>query len=850
MSEKTSSSSSGVDKLIQAQEREKLSQRCTSQKFQDSLIFFKGVEANSTIDSQYNQIATAQSSRIRRHQTGATSSSGTTIGRESIPNTRETKENTPSAINSPHENPGATRVGDKRRTPSESTNNSRPGSNNASTNNIHASVPTEKDAVQRTNSTKELHNVYEELSRLKSIVERLTTENKELLSENSYLRKENRDLKAQKSHFGTKNSPAKENKIPIIELPSPRSPRHEKSIDEAPKRDEASSHTEITSADSDDKDTTTTQESQGQTDKNLASGAKNADSSISLSSMSEIERANVTSSTTGTKGEDGSDFNPEKLAPSQKLAVSPSERHQKKERAPSSRQKHSATKSDHGHASSKQTTKLYVEKPSKNSRRSLQLEDSSIVNSMGDEDKKQVKASDGSGDLGSVRRKKERPKSQDMSELKFSSGIQLERGPCSTQDCSCSIYVHSDTETCLRCTHALTLHSLPDPDKIAKSSSRKSTEKKDENNKKILPAESKKVIIQEPIGIDANNKPKSVQILDSPKEIIKSDGGDKEESTDFHGIGDDLAAKWVIPYSELVFVEKLGKGISSVVYTGKWNGKDVAIKVLRLEAKFINDCKGELMIMSQIVSPYVVHFYGATLDTKLAVVMEICANGSLFHCLQNTAIPIFWKRVLEWSIQIVHGMNILHEWNPVILHRDMKSLNLLVDVDWNLKLCDFGLSRFNTEASQAQTLAKLRGTYTYTAPEMYFKNKYTTKSDVFSMGVIFWELVARLMSGKYIRPYSEYKDINMDYQIIYRVATKGLRPTMPVGCPESYAALIMRCLDNSPEIRPSCKDLIEIINGLKKEFKKKKQKWKKTEFVEKKRNEKMRRVKIFERRAS
>lgn len=68
----------------------------------------------------------------------------------------------------------------------------------------------------------------------------------------------------------------------------------------------------------------------------------------------------------------------------------------------------------------------------------------------------------------------------------------------------------------------------------------------------------------------------------------------------------------------------------------------------------------------------------------------------------------------------------------------MLCINLIVDAEWNLKLCDFGLSRFNTEASQAQTLAKLRGTYTYTAPEMYFKNKYTTKSDVFRYVEIFY----------------------------------------------------------------------------------------------------------------
>ena len=131
-----------------------MSQRCVSQKFHESLIFFKGVEAHNTIDAQY-QITSAQS-RVRRNP--AASSSGN-IGRDSIPNTRETMHSKEARENSG----GSTKVQSSRKTSGSFTNNPRPGSNNSSSNiTLHANhPPRENPQVQRTNSTKELHDVYE-----------------------------------------------------------------------------------------------------------------------------------------------------------------------------------------------------------------------------------------------------------------------------------------------------------------------------------------------------------------------------------------------------------------------------------------------------------------------------------------------------------------------------------------------------------------------------------------------------------------------------------------------------------------------------------------------------------------
>jgi serine/threonine protein kinase len=96
--------------------------------------------------------------------------------------------------------------------------------------------------------------------------------------------------------------------------------------------------------------------------------------------------------------------------------------------------------------------------------------------------------------------------------------------------------------------------------------------------------------------------------------------------------------------------------------------------------------------------------------------------------------------------------------------------NLLIDKDWNIKLCDFGLSRFVTgNEKDGGTLAKFRGTYCYMATEIYFKDQYSVRSDIYSLGIVLWEMLHKCMTGKYEKPYSEYKFIRYDIQIPVQV---------------------------------------------------------------------------------
>jgi serine/threonine protein kinase len=141
-----------------------------------------------------------------------------------------------------------------------------------------------------------------------------------------------------------------------------------------------------------------------------------------------------------------------------------------------------------------------------------------------------------------------------------------------------------------------------------------------------------------------------------------------------------------------------------------------------------------------------------------------------------------------------------------------------------VKIADFGLARLNTNTMKKATLGKLRGTYSYCAPEIYFNSPFTCKSDVFSIGIILWEMVVRVIKGRYERPYSEFEELLFDFQIIVQTA-RGKRCTIPPSCPPSLKELIAQCWHEEPEQRPSSGDLIARLQQMQKEYRQNKSEW-------------------------
>jgi len=228
---------------------------------------------------------------------------------------------------------------------------------------------------------------------------------------------------------------------------------------------------------------------------------------------------------------------------------------------------------------------------------------------------------------------------------------------------------------------------------------------------------------------------------------------------------------WEVDPNELEFHKKIGEGTFCIVYLGSYRGQSVAIKVLKtMNRKQIRSFKSELDIISNFRSPNVVYFYGACVDPIPILVLGYCERGSLYDVMNNED-ELSWEKIFDMAYQVSCGLNSLHSWRPQIVHRDLKSKNILVENNWHIRLCDFGESRFAI-TDNVKTLTKMCGTYAYVSPEVYFGKPFSPKSDIYALGVILWEMAYRVCRGKYQRPFAEYKQILYDFQIIIAAAKK------------------------------------------------------------------------------
>ncbi|XP_021907744.1 probable serine/threonine-protein kinase SIS8 [Carica papaya] len=156
-------------------------------------------------------------------------------------------------------------------------------------------------------------------------------------------------------------------------------------------------------------------------------------------------------------------------------------------------------------------------------------------------------------------------------------------------------------------------------------------------------------------------------------------------------------AEWEIPWDDLQLGERIGIGSYGEVYRAEWNGTEVAVKKF-LDQDFSGDAlvqfKSEVEIMLRLRHPNVVLFMGAvTRPPHFSILTEFLPRGSLYKLLHRPNPQLDEKRRMRMALDVAKGMNCLHTSHPPIVHRDLKSPNLLVDKNWVVKVCDFGLSR-------------------------------------------------------------------------------------------------------------------------------------------------------------
>lgn len=182
--------------------------------------------------------------------------------------------------------------------------------------------------------------------------------------------------------------------------------------------------------------------------------------------------------------------------------------------------------------------------------------------------------------------------------------------------------------------------------------------------------------------------------------------------------------------------------------------------------------------------------------------MEFAECGSLYGALhRNTRLHYGIEHVMCWAKQCARGVAYLHSMRPKpLIHRDLKSPNLLLVAGGaHLKICDFG-----TVTDKATLMTNNKGSAAWMAPEVFEGSTYTERCDVYSWGIILWEMLARQQP---------FQNIELLYSIMWSVHT-GHRPPLLEGCPAPVERLITACWDQSPARRPSMEEVVEVVEEL------------------------------------
>nr|CCA16589.1 protein kinase putative [Albugo laibachii Nc14] len=258
-----------------------------------------------------------------------------------------------------------------------------------------------------------------------------------------------------------------------------------------------------------------------------------------------------------------------------------------------------------------------------------------------------------------------------------------------------------------------------------------------------------------------------------------------------------------IRYEELQVGRKIGEGAFGKVFRGKWSGRAVAIKVLvcqDLRSDIMAEFQSEVEIMSILRHPNICRLLGACMEPpNRAIVVELCQGGSLWNVLRLKRHSLTPKMRTKFLLDTAKGMSYLHHFKQPILHRDLKSPNLLVDSDYTIKISDFGLARVK---AHVQTMTGNCGTVQWMAPEVLGNLKYTEKADVFSFGIVVWEV----MTGEC--PYEGLSQV----QAALGVLSRNLRPGIPKNCPPFFQRLMRSCWDRQADLRPSFSQIIVALS--------------------------------------
>ncbi|EEC82218.1 hypothetical protein OsI_26364 [Oryza sativa Indica Group] len=271
--------------------------------------------------------------------------------------------------------------------------------------------------------------------------------------------------------------------------------------------------------------------------------------------------------------------------------------------------------------------------------------------------------------------------------------------------------------------------------------------------------------------------------------------------------------------------KKIGEGGFGEVYMGILSGQEVAVKrMTKGSNQGLEELKNELVLVAKLHHRNLVRLVGFCLEEgERLLVYEYMPNKSLDTFLFDAK----QRRQLDWATRfkiiegIARGLQYLHQDSQKkIVHRDMKASNILLDADMNPKIGDFGLARLFGQDQTRDITSRIAGTFGYMSPEYVMRGQYSTKSDVFSFGILVIEIVTGRRRNS--RPYFCEQNDEDILSIVWRLWEEGTTTEMidySLGRNYPEAEVLkcvnigLLCVQQNPVDRPTMTDVLVLLNS-------------------------------------
>ncbi|KAG8386203.1 hypothetical protein BUALT_Bualt03G0124600 [Buddleja alternifolia] len=276
------------------------------------------------------------------------------------------------------------------------------------------------------------------------------------------------------------------------------------------------------------------------------------------------------------------------------------------------------------------------------------------------------------------------------------------------------------------------------------------------------------------------------------------------------------------PYKDLQkatcnFTTLIGKGAFGPVYKAQMStGETVAVKVLATDSKQgEKEFQTEVMLLGRLHHRNLVNLVGYCAEKNQHMLIYVyMSRGSLAsHLYCEKLEPLNWELRVQIALDVARGLEYLHDGAvPPVIHRDIKSSNILLDQSMRARVADFGLSREEMDSKHA---SNIRGTFGYLDPEYISSRSFTKKSDVYSYGVLLFELIAGRNPLQGLMEHVELAAMNTEGKVGWEeIGDPRLEGKFDVEELNEVATLAHKCVNRIPRRRPSMRDIVQVLSRI------------------------------------